>query len=69
MEINNEYNLGEIVYIKTDEKQLPRIVVSILVMFGGIKYLLGCGTDTDYSYAQEISKEKSFLTNSKKIGF
>ena len=69
MTVANLFDLGEIVYLKTDKDQLPRMVVAIHVTLAGVKYQLSSGTTSDYTYAEEISREKSFLSNASKVGF
>jgi hypothetical protein len=57
MFIENNYNIGDIVYLKTDVDQHPRMILSIWVRPTGITYELGCGTASSYHFDLEISPE------------
>lgn len=62
MVINNEFEIGEIVYLKTCLEQVPRIVSSIEIFKGGeLVYKLEHGTSSSYHYEFEMSKEKNYL--------
>jgi hypothetical protein len=62
MVISNEHEFGDIVYLKTDKEQSPRIVVCILTYKAGeLLYKLSCGTGTSDHYDFEISKEANIL--------
>lgn len=55
-----EFNLGDIVYLKTDKEQNSKMVVSINLNFNGITYLLCEGSELFSShFAQEITSEKT----------
>jgi hypothetical protein len=59
MLIDNEFELGETVYLKTDIEQLKRIVTKIGVQMGGLlTYQLCCGTEDGCHYECEISREQ-----------
>lgn len=58
--IDNKYNIGETVYLKTDNEQLQRIVTAIKVLPNDIIYYLSCGTQETAHYDFEITKEKSY---------
>jgi len=63
MVIENTYDIGDMVYLKTDADQRLRIVFSVKVFKSGeLMYELVCGTITSIHYEFEISKEKD-LTN------
>lgn len=58
--INNNFDLGEIVYIKTDPEQLPRIITAIMQRVdGGMSYQLSQGEIYSFQYEVEISREKN----------
>lgn len=61
MVVENEFDFGEVVYLKTDKEQLPRIVFCIKSTKADILYELACGTITSTHYGFEISKEVSVL--------
>lgn len=57
MVIDNCFELGEFVYLKTDAEQERRIVTEISVRPTGILYRLTFGTIESYHYDIEISRE------------
>ncbi len=65
MVIENKYNIGETVYLVTDEDQKPRIVTGINVTVTGIRYNLVNGVTDTYHYELEMSAEKNILIYSK----
>lgn len=57
--INNAFELGEIVYLKTDIEQKPRMVCSVQAFLEGeVLYHLISGTYTSSHYAMEITRDK-----------
>jgi hypothetical protein len=56
-----EYKLGEIVYLKTDVEQLPRMVTGILFTSEHIEYYLSQGVGETRHLAIEISTEIDVL--------
>lgn len=59
MLVDNKYNIGDIVYLITDEDSFPRIVNGIqLSPNNGILYRLACGTNETWHYDFEMSTEK-----------
>jgi len=64
MVIDNIYEIGEVVYLKTDQQQLPRIVYCIKVYKNEFIYELASGTTTSSHYDFEISKEINVLVTS-----
>lgn len=61
MVIDNKFQLGDIVYLKTDSDQKRRMVGKISVSQMGLIYLLMCGTDATEHYEIEITNEKEIL--------
>lgn len=62
MVVDNKYEFGETVYLKTDEEQKTRIVTSIKVFpYGEVIYVLSCGVAMSEHYDFEISKETNEL--------
>ena len=61
MVIDNSFDLGQIVYLTTDNYQLRRIVTQIKVSLNGITYQLSCGTNYSYHYECEISSKIDVL--------
>jgi hypothetical protein len=67
MMIENKFEIGEIVYLKTDTDQIPRIITAIQVHANGcIDYLIICGTNEYWGVDIEISKEK--ILNPETVG-
>lgn len=62
MIINNTFDHGDVVYLKTDVEQHPGIIIAIKIYKGG-EYLYEVirGTVTSLHYDFEISKEKNIL--------
>jgi hypothetical protein len=56
MVINNIFDLGQTVYLTTDNEQRRRVVSEIKVRPTGLVYELSCGTGTSYHYDFEISE-------------
>lgn len=61
MVIDNKFNLGDTVYLKTETEQLPRIVTSLIVDMGTVMYeLINC-TTTSRHYEFELSLERNTI--------
>ena len=65
MVIDNKFNIGDLVYLKTDINQSERIVRAFYVMETGIKYSLGCGADESWHFDFEITEQVDVLKTSK----
>jgi len=61
MVIQNSFDIGELVYLKTDKEQSPRIIYCIKVYKSENIYELACGTTTSSHYEFELSKEVNVL--------
>ncbi len=62
MTINNKYAIGQIVYLKTDDQQLKRMVLAIQVRANSqIIYTLASGSNESFHFEMEISTEKNIL--------
>lgn len=58
-----EYALEQIVYLRTDEDQAPRMVVSVQFYPGGaIQYRLTCGACESWHHECEISASRMLET-------
>ena len=64
MVVDNKFEITQIVYLKTDTEQKPRIVTGIRVQKDDVCYELGCGTDVSVNYDFEISETKDILITS-----
>lgn len=56
-----DFNIGEIVYLKTDIHQYKFIITMIQIDFTGALYQLCCGTEKSWHYSIEISRDKDIL--------
>jgi len=61
MEIRNKFNIGDTVYLNTDEDQSPNIVTGFTVRPGGLlAYIISyCGNETNV-YDFEITTDKKY---------
>lgn len=60
--VNNKFNHGDVVYLKTDRDQMPRLVSCIKVYIQGeVMYELISGTLSSVHYEFEISTEKNLV--------
>ena len=55
MLIDNKYEIGDIVYLKTDVEQKERMVTGIYVRKYSMTYGLSCGTEETYHFDYEIT--------------
>lgn len=62
MIINNLFEIGSIVFLKTDQDQKPRIVHELLVSINGVVYKVMQGAFSSWHYDFELSTEKDFAT-------
>lgn len=53
-----EYNIGDVVYLKTDSDNQERFITSILLQPKGVKYFLE--PSGEYCYDFQISKNKKY---------
>lgn len=63
MIIDNCYELGDTVYLKTDTEQLQRIVTRIDVTPKCLLYRLSCGVVDSCHYDFELTSEKSYISD------
>ncbi len=56
-----EFEIGDIVYLKTDDRQLQRMVIGISLRQNGISYALSQGVNEGYHFDIEMSKEPNVL--------
>ncbi|MDJ0367393.1 hypothetical protein QMK33_19770 [Hymenobacter sp. H14-R3] len=60
--IENEFEIGQMVYLRTDSDQLPRLVTALIYRAGGyMTYELSHGTATSWHNALEFTLEKDVL--------
>ena len=59
MFVDNAFNIGQVVYLKTDPERLPRIVIGINISGKDVRYELSHGSQADSTHFDfEISAEK-----------
>lgn len=56
-----KFDIGQIVYLKTDTEQRERIVLGMNIKPGGIYYSLGCGVDESWHYDFEITTQRDII--------
>ena len=61
MVIDNKFEYGQTVYLKTDKEQLPRIVTAIHLRGQNITYCLSQGTNETTHHDIEISEEVNIV--------
>lgn len=64
MTFKSKYDFGQILYLKTDVEQLPRIITRIMFNYATVAYELSCGTTTSEHYEYEVAEEKDVLITS-----
>lgn len=53
-----EFALGEIVYLRTDEDQSPRMITEAgFTLDGGVVYVLACGAYSSKHYGPEMTRD------------
>lgn len=60
MDIKTKYDIGQIVFLATDENQRARIVTGIIIRPSGIIYYLTCGSEESTHYEIEFTLEKNY---------
>lgn len=63
--IENKFNIGDTVYLLTDQEQIPRIVFAFTVFKSDMIYKLARGTETSEHYEFELSTEINVLSKVK----
>ena len=56
-----KFNIGDVVFLKTDIDQYERMVCGILIRPDGIQYAITLGDTENWHYDIEISKQKDIL--------
>lgn len=60
MMVESKYNLGDIVYLKTDKEQSQRMITSIAIRPMGCTYELSLSTTVSWHYDFEFTLEENF---------
>ena len=61
MKITTLYDIGDVVYLKTDDEQKERMITSIKIAPGCHIYYLSCGDEESTHYDIEITTDKDIL--------
>lgn len=62
MKINNEFELGQTVYLKTDPDQYQRMVIKLSIGINNdLMYGVSCGPDFTWHYEEELYITKNVL--------
>ena len=61
MLIDNKHEIGDIVFLATDEEQLERFVTGLSIRPNSISYMLSCGSNESFHYDFEITSERNVL--------
>lgn len=64
MLIDEKFEMGELVYLKTDPDQLPRLVTGYTIRPNSIIYYISSGEMETSHYDIEITVEQSFMIKS-----
>ncbi len=64
MIIENDFNLGQQVFLKTDANQNERLITALQISSNGLLYRLACGSSDSWHFAFEIGIEKNILKTS-----
>jgi hypothetical protein len=59
MTINNDFNIEDIVYLKHDVSQLPRMVTAFVIDKYCVMYEVSSGTEVSKHFGYELSKQKT----------
>lgn len=61
MVIDNKFEIGDVVYLKTDRDQYERIITGIKILPIGIIYRVSLGVGENDHYEIELTAEKNVL--------
>ena len=61
MVIENVFDIGEIVYLKTDREQEPRVIIELTIGDHYVAYTTSCGIMTTTHSALELTSEKNLI--------
>jgi hypothetical protein len=59
MRVENDFDIEDIVYLKHDIEQKPRMILSIIIDKYCIMYEIVSGTEYSKHYSFELSKDKN----------
>jgi hypothetical protein len=58
VEVKIQFDIGDIVFLRTDPEQNERMITRFMVSKPSIEYEVVCGTEVSLHYGFELSKEK-----------
>lgn len=59
VKVELDFDFGDTVYLNTDPDGIPRLVIEIRLLPGGVAvYMLACGEENTEHYALEITDQK-----------
>lgn len=61
MKINNDFNIEDIIFLKHDVEQLPRMIIEIRIRKEDILYEVQSGVVISSHHSFEMSKEKTIF--------
>ena len=61
MRIDTKYDIGQLVFLKTDSEQHQRIIIQITINQLGLQYNLRCGTEDSWHFDFEFTTEQDVL--------
>ena len=64
MLLDNKFNIGDEVFLKTDLEQSGRLVTGLIIRAGCIIYQLSCGVSESNHYDFELTVERDILKTS-----
>ena len=56
--MKNKYNIGDIVYLVTDQEQYGRLIINMTISAVGLMYGMVLGTEFSIHYEIEVSDSK-----------
>lgn len=59
--VDIEFEVGDMVYLKTDKEQCKRVLIGICLRPTGITYNLTCGITDSWHYGFELAKEPDLV--------
>jgi hypothetical protein len=59
--MKRQYNIGDVVYLRTDREQMARLITGIVIRPNTIMYYLSCETMETVHYEIEITTERDIV--------
>lgn len=61
MKIDNKFQIGDFVYLKTDPQQYKRIVVGIIIMNTNFKYVVNLSVEESMHFECELDSQRDIV--------